>query len=543
MADLENGQCCSQGCDYFQAKGKNLRWFYEYVAAIIGIMLILFGLGSCLGCEACFDCAAVCDENCGCGLEECGRECDEISDQVFHCDGINCGDKRGVFSCDGKWDCSSCGGYLVFTVKVVYGDNNEYTVMEMEAWEWEQMSSLNVIYPDDKPEDYFKFKGYYTKKSGGTKYADENGILVKEITKSITLYAQYEELNAGEDYVIYFNAEPYFANPSPIDVVVGEKVYDTPDAPELDGLTFQGWYTETNGGGIRVAKPDETWTFHLVPFGHLPGNWQREVMLYAHYTVNTYAVRLHYDKGEMETITVEHDTLLSTVLQGKNNSMGNQLYYFGGWSLNENPELDEVVDGDIRIQETYDLYEIRREWITLTFDLGISQIQITRLREGETYQFNELIVPGTLQNLEEYMQNPSCNPGYEFEYWRIGMGQALPRIVVTEGMNTTISAKWKLAEYKIEYYVNGIYSNGSASNSGAVTKYSYRDQNMDGQNELTIVLWDFGEYGNNPNFVGWYIEGNPDTVFEISQSPYGERVIYLPKEIYGNLKLHAKFKT
>ena len=74
MADLENVQCCSSTCDYFQEKGRNVRRFWEYVGAFIGIMFILFLFGSCLGCSACFECAAACDTNCGCDLEDCGRE-------------------------------------------------------------------------------------------------------------------------------------------------------------------------------------------------------------------------------------------------------------------------------------------------------------------------------------------------------------------------------------------------------------------------------------------------------------------------------------
>lgn len=523
MADLENGQCCSQGCDYFQAKGKNLRWFYEYVAAIIGIMLILFGLGSCLGCEACFDCAAVCDENYGCGLEECGRECDEISDQVFHCDGVNCGDKRGVFSCDGKWDCSTCSGYTVYTIKVVLNED-EQKYYEAEPEDLEEMRGIEVMYPDDKPSDYYTFKGYYTKKSGGTQYVDAQGNFVKTISKSITLYAQYDEINEGEQYTLHFDGNGHWLNnPPSIDVVIGEEVWGMPEVPELEGMTFQGWYTDKQGQGTLVAKPGEDWTFHLVPFNHKPEDWPRAVMLYAHYTVDTFNVRFHYDNGETETETVNYGTLLDSIMGDKDKSVNNTEYYFGGWSQFPNPALTDALDGSIAIMEDYDLYEIRRDWITITFNLGRESIPI-KLKEGDTHQIADLEIPGSSQKLIDYVQEVGCNPGYAFDSWRLGStsGTATYQIIVAFNMTKTIYAKWVSVQYRIEYWVRGDNYSPEAQMDGGATLYNYGAR---------VTLWDFGRWASVSNFKGWYVEGNPDEVF-----------MTLPTDLYGDLKLIAKFE-
>ena len=61
MQGIESIRCQSCGCDYFKAKGKNVRFFWYIVGAVVGVLLALFMLGSALGCELCFECAEACD--------------------------------------------------------------------------------------------------------------------------------------------------------------------------------------------------------------------------------------------------------------------------------------------------------------------------------------------------------------------------------------------------------------------------------------------------------------------------------------------------
>ena len=518
---MENGQCKSCGCDYFQAKGKNIRYALEYIAAVIGILLMFFMFGSCLGCEACFECAAACDSNCGTDLEECGRDCDDETDGWFQCEGITCGDKQGCFSCHGKWDCSTCSGTTVYTIKLVLGEN-DLRVDEIPKEDMQFISSFPVLYPDNMSSTYYEFKGYFSKKSGGTPYVDAQGNLIKSITKSVTLYAQYKEKNEGETYSLQFNTEKpdgtgnYFATPTPLEVVVGGPVLGMPDAPDLEGLNFLGWYT---GNGVLAARQGEDWDFHLSTFEHLP-NDPRFVMLYARYEVQTFDIRFHYDGGTTETETVEYGTYLNSVWNRFDMSQGNSLYYFDGWALEPNASLGEGINGDFEIMNDIDLYEIRRDYVTFTFDTGREQFEIT-LQEGNTYSYSELTMPSGGGNLNEYVKMLGYNPGYEFTGWSIGSttGVALPTLEVKTNMSTTIMAKWKWATYSITYYVSGDDYTTDANSDRATTSYHYGD---------TSMLWDYSTRSNR--FVGWYLESDPGNVFTS-----------LPSGLYGDIILHAKF--
>ena len=520
MAGIENEQCKSCSCDYFQAKGKNIRYALEYVAAVIGIMLILFMFGSCLGCEACFDCAAACDSNCGTDLEECGRDCDDETDDWFQCEGITCGDKQGCFSCHGKWDCSTCSGRTVYTIKLVLSEN-DLRVDEIAKEDMEFVSSFPVLYPDNKPSTYYEFKGYFSKKSGGTLYVDSQGNLVKSITKSVTLYAQYKEINEGETYVLQFNTEKadgtgnYFETPTPLEVVVGGPVIGMPIAPDLEGLNFLGWYTST---GVLVARQDEDWDFHLSTFGILP-NDPKYVQVYAWYEVQTFAVRFHYDNGQTSTETVEYGTYLNSVWYSYDQSQNNTLYYFDGWALEPNASLGKGINGDFAIINDIDLYEIRRDYVTFTFDTGREQFNIT-LQEGNVYSYSELTIPGGT-NLNDYVKTLGYNPGYDFTGWAVGSaaGVALPTLEVKTNMSTTIVAKWKWATYTIKYYIYGEDYTTDANVDRAITSYHYGE---------SPELWDYST--RSTRFVGWYLESNPSRVFT-----------ELPNDLYGNIILHAKF--
>jgi len=83
----------------------------------------------------------------------------------------------------------------------------------------------------------YAFKGWYTKKTGGTKITTNT--IVK---KKVTYYAQW-----AKAYTLTFDANGGTVNPK--SKKVGNKLsYGTLPTPTRSGYTFDGWYTAKTGG-------------------------------------------------------------------------------------------------------------------------------------------------------------------------------------------------------------------------------------------------------------------------------------------------------
>ena len=83
----------------------------------------------------------------------------------------------------------------------------------------------------------YAFKGWYTKKSGGTKITTNT-----KVKKKVTYYAQW-----AKAYTLTFDANGGTLTPK--SKKVGNKLsYGTLPTPKRSGYTFNGWYTAKTGG-------------------------------------------------------------------------------------------------------------------------------------------------------------------------------------------------------------------------------------------------------------------------------------------------------
>lgn len=560
MASMENEQCKSCACDYFQAKGRNIRRFWEYVGVVIGVMLILYLFGSCFGCSACFECAAACDSSCGCELESCGREfyeevgcgscsnsdsecssckqsCAEDCDNCVRSDGVNCGNTENCGACAGFGDCSACKGYKVYRVTIVVGDK------EYEVKLYDKSEKLPIYYPDGAGAEYFEFLGYWTKEEqGGKRYVTSEGEYVAglEAKDGLTLYPDYQELGVDQSYSFAFDtaevpADPSFVAPSPITVTVGSAVEGFPEPQEIDGYNFKGWYTYDN---ICVTDEDGYYKsdlFHLYDVGVLPNDITSTIVLFAKYEKQSYPIQLVEVRDGIafrtETVNVEYGEYLRAHVENTLNTLLNdgETYRYLGLSREVNPDITDstkVFDlsalDSVVVEEAQTLYVIKRTVAVITIHYGVN-LEDVRYSSyyGETVNLNNIQdLNQGMKKVGELVEREGFNPGYKFTGWcqtqnASPYADSYTEITIGKGVRLDYYARWEITTYTITY---------RSASGGFIGSDTYQYQT----NKQLMTLSNDG----SKVFAGWcYLEDLSDT--PMTSIPAGSR--------YGDLVLYAKY--
>ena len=111
----------------------------------------------------------------------------------------------------------------------------------------------------------YKFTGWYTAKSGGTKIT---GSAVIQSKRNLTLYAHW-----SKKFTVTLNAKGGFINKkgtATINVTYGEKIGKLP-TPTLNGYKFLGWYTKKEGGKKVDASTIYASSFARTYYAHWKG--------------------------------------------------------------------------------------------------------------------------------------------------------------------------------------------------------------------------------------------------------------------------------
>ena len=139
----------------------------------------------------------------------------------------------------------------------------------------------------------YKFAGWYTAKTGGTKVTGDNRM---ELTSDHTLYAHW----TGQPYTVYFDANGGSVSPSSKEAVYMEEYGALPD-PYWTGYDFEGWYTARTGG-TKVTSGSRMQT----GAGHT---------LYAHWTGRKYTVYFNAGGGSVSpsSTTVTYGSAYGTL--------------------------------------------------------------------------------------------------------------------------------------------------------------------------------------------------------------------------------------
>ncbi|MDE8606906.1 InlB B-repeat-containing protein [Listeria monocytogenes] len=139
------------------------------------------------------------------------------------------------------------------------------------------------------------------------RYTFKQDVAVGSTTSSYTGII-IQPLNEPVDYNVTFNID---GNTSEVKTVTEEDLIPEPTNPTKQGYTFDGWYDAETGG--------TKWDFTT---GQMPAN---DLMLYAHFSVNSYQVNFDIDGAVMNEAVV-YDALLNEPA-----TPTKQGYTFDGW--------------------------------------------------------------------------------------------------------------------------------------------------------------------------------------------------------------------
>ena len=128
----------------------------------------------------------------------------------------------------------SSAGYNAARIFAVSFDSNGGSAVSSQQVRY----GSKVVKPADPTRSGYTFAGWYTAKSGGSKY-DFN----QPVTGDVTVYAHW----TVNSYTLTFDANGGKVSPASRKVRYGAKYGDLP-TPTRSGFTFAGWYTAKSGG-------------------------------------------------------------------------------------------------------------------------------------------------------------------------------------------------------------------------------------------------------------------------------------------------------
>ncbi|MBQ8309124.1 MAG: InlB B-repeat-containing protein [Clostridia bacterium] len=181
----------------------------------------------------------------------------------------------------------------------------------------------------------YEFKGLYSMENGGVQYVGANGLSTTAFQDGVnlTLYPQFE----AKEYTLVLDSQgAEMTGNRSYTVSYGEALPTLPTNLSMEAKEFTGWYTEPERKGTQIAdkhgvlplknKLNEK-NFDL---SDTDGN----ICLYAGFQGAIYDVVLHFENGQTEELSVEHDTKISELIyETRVNGKG-----VIAWSTQENDE-------------------------------------------------------------------------------------------------------------------------------------------------------------------------------------------------------------
>lgn len=285
----------------------------------------------------------------------------------------------------------------------------------------------------------YNFLGLFDAEEGGIKYVNSDGIGVASIsiTKDLWLYSQFEE----KSVTISFDCEnSNIQTPSNIVVPYSSNMPSLPsdlEHKENAKYYFDGWYTEANCKGTKVATNNGISNMKVADLCRT----QDTIILYAGFKVNTYTVSFYdcknfsnwwmdYENTPIENKTVEYGALLKDIAP-KTRTSGHKIL---SWSLSPN---SFECSADEKITANRDFYVYSYE-ITVTYDTaGGSKVE--NAVGSNRQQFAML---NTLSKKEHY----------RLEKWLDKDGNLATGYFSD---NATVTAQWKNTYFAVTYVTDG----------------------------------------------------------------------------------------
>ncbi|ELJ3816362.1 InlB B-repeat-containing protein [Listeria monocytogenes] len=254
------------------------------------------------------------------------------------------------------------------------------------------------------------------------RYTFKQDVAVGSTTSSYTGII-IQPLNEPLDYNATFNID---GNTSEVKTVTEEDLIPEPANPTKQGYTFDGWYDAETGG--------TKWDFTT---GQMPAN---DLMLYAHFSVNSYQVNFDIDGAVMNEAVV-YDTLLN-----EPTAPTKQGYTFDGW-------YDAETGGN---KWDFKTMKMPANDVTLYAHFTVSSYQVNFDIDGAVT--NEAIVYDTLLN------EPATptKQGYTFDGWydaETGGNKWDFKTMKMPANDVTLYAHFTINNYQANFDIDGAVTN------------------------------------------------------------------------------------
>ena len=252
----------------------------------------------------------------------------------------------------------------------------------------------------------YTFLGWYTAQTGGSRIA---GTTTVTNISDHTLYAHWRR----NTVTATFNANG--GSPSSSRVInAGDALGDLP-APTRTGYTFDGWYTEKEGGTQITATNAPT----------------ASATYCAHWKANTYKVTLDANGGTVtdNTISVTYDGTYGTLPEPTREN-----YTFTGWYTAQTG--GERVDSDTAMTRTAD-HTLYARWSRITY-------AVTFDADGGSAVANRTVNAGDALGT---LPTPT-RAGYTFDGWYNSDNEEIRADAVPVG-DVTYTAQWAIITYTI----------------------------------------------------------------------------------------------
>ncbi|EGC5434053.1 InlB B-repeat-containing protein [Listeria monocytogenes] len=320
------------------------------------------------------------------------------------------------------------------------------------------------------------------------RYTFKQDVAVGSTTSSYTGII-IQPLNEPVDYNVTFNID---GNTSEVKTVTEEDLIPEPANPTKQGYTFDGWYDAETGG--------TKWDFTT---GQMPAN---DLMLYAHFSVNSYQVNFDIDGAVMNEAVV-YDTLLN-----EPTAPTKQGYTFDGW-------YDAETGGN---KWDFKTMKMPANDVTLYAHFTVSSYQVNFDIDGAVT--NEAIVYDTLLN------EPATptKQGYTFDGWydaETGGNKWDFKTMKMPANDVTLYAHFTINNYQANFDMDGSVTNETITydtllnEPTAPTKQGFL---FDGWYDAEVggTKWDFNTMKMPANDITLYAHFSKET--PLSPSPSDE---------------------
>ncbi|HFU6489589.1 TPA: InlB B-repeat-containing protein [Listeria monocytogenes] len=311
------------------------------------------------------------------------------------------------------------------------------------------------------------------------RYTFKQDVAVGSTTSSYTGII-IQPLNEPVDYNVTFNID---GNTSEVKTVTEEDLIPEPTNPTKQGYTFDGWYDAETGG--------TKWDFTT---GQMPAN---DLMLYAHFSVNSYQVNFDIDGAVMNEAVV-YDTLLN-----EPTAPTKQGYTFDGW---------------------YDAETGGNKWDFKTMKMPANDVTLYAHFTVSSYQVN-FDIDGAVTNeaiVYDALLNEPATPtkqGYTFDGWydaETGGNKWDFKTMKMPANDVTLYAHFTINNYQANFDIDGAVTNetityGTLLNEPtAPTKQGFL---FDGWYDAEVggTKWDFNTMKMPANDINLYAHFSKET--------------------------------